>query len=435
MKKIISLTILAAVVLFAAVPAGQTKNKSYYSGDALNYNGQLVIASANTGNLEIFKLNGNSLDRVISVRPLNARFNRYDSYYQTKLSEENGHLYAYAITDFKVDKYDISALSANPALVNTISNTYWEWYGDMDQVGDHFLTIGSQGVKLLNSDMQVVDSYNLKDADQYNIRVSEDGRYLLDIQNNAVQVFDRQTRSIVSTISLNYNKASDNRRAAMDASGNIFVTDDFYTKEFSLDGTLKASFRHLDQSGYDTVLTDNSVYFSNGVGVVKLSQDSLKLQKYRYTGVYGGNGWAMGLKAVPTDNGDRVVVFNGSGILVLNQNLQKTAFFASDIAADEISATPTENLWLKTDTNSAQPGVNLKLSGGGFAPNELVNIYFDGQSNQNAQADNQGQFSANLIVPVITMASTTPSKAVDIKAVGATSGLHYSTSFTVSNIH
>jgi hypothetical protein len=428
MKKIISLTLLAAVLLFAAVPIGKTKNKSYYSGDAISYNGQLVVASANTDSLEIFKLNGANLERISRTRPLEARFNRYGSYYEVKLIEENGQLYAYAITDFKIDKYNISALDASPILENNLSNTYWEWYGGLEKLGNnHYLTIGNKGVKLLNQDLQVIDSYDFKNTqNQYNIQVSADGRYLLDITGNTLRVFDRQSRTVINEISLNYNKNLENRRASMDANGDIFVADDVYTKKFSLDGTTKASFRHLDQPAFDTVLSDSSLYFSNGVGVVKLAKSDLKLLDYKYTSSYGGNGWAMGLKVVSSDNGDRVISFNNSGILVLDQNLEKLAFFVGDTDEEEISA-PTENLWLKTDSYSAKEGSTVKLSGGGFAAREKLVIYFAGAGNQETTADNQGRFTSDLKVPPI---SDSQKKLVDIKVVGS-SKLSYSSSFTI----
>ncbi|MFZ4648976.1 MAG: hypothetical protein ACOYMB_05135 [Patescibacteria group bacterium] len=429
MKKIISLTLLVAVLLFAAVPIGKTKNKSYYSGDAIDYNGQLVVASANTNSLEIFKLTGSDLERVSRTRPLDTRFNQYGSYYEVKLSKENGSLYAYAITDFRIDKYNISALNANPILENKISNTYWEWYGGMEKLGnDNYFTIGNKGVKLLNKDLQVIDSYDFKNSqNQYNIQASEDGRYLIDITGNTLRVFDRQNRNVVSEIALNYSKNTENRRATIDNNGNIFVTDDFYAKKFSLDGTLKASFRHLDQPAYDTVISGSSLYFSNGVGIVKLDKDNLKLLNFKYTSSYGGNGWAMGLKAVSTNNGDRIVSFNNSGILVLNQNLEKISFFVGDTNEDE-TIVPVENLWIKTDTFSAKEGATVKLTGGGFSPSEKLVIYFDGLGNQEATTDSQGRFTSDLKVPPI---SSTPKKIVDIKVVGNSSKLSYSSSFTI----
>lgn len=429
MKKFISLTLLAAVLFFAAVPMGQTKNKSYYSGDAISYNGQLVVASANTGGMEIFVLNGNSLDRISRTRPFNSRFNNYGSYSEVTLSKENGGLYAYAVTDFRIDKYNISGLNATPVLETNLSNTYWEWYGGMEAFGNNYFTIGNKGVKLLNKDLQVIDSYDFRNTqNQYNIRVSEDGRYLIDITGNSVRIYDRTSRKIISEIALNYKKDTENRRATMDSDGNIFVTDDFYAKKFSLDGTLKESFRHLDQPAYDTVLSGSNLYFSNGVGVVKLAKSNLRLQDFKYTSSYGGNGWAMGLKAVSTANGDRVVVFNNSGILVLNQNLEKVAYFVSDTDENE-TTTPTENMWLKTDISKGQANATVKLTGGGFTPGEKLFIYFDGLGNQEAKTDNQGRFASDLKVPPIS--SGIQSKNVDIKVDGQSSKMTYSISFKI----
>lgn len=427
MKKVISLTLLALVLFFAAVPVGRTKNKSYYSGDAINYNGRLVVASANTDSLEIFSLNGKNLERLSRTRPLNTRFNSYGNYNSVTLSEEGGRLFAYAITDFKIDKYDISNLDANPILLNSNTNTYWDWYGGLEKIGNSYFTIGSKGVKLLNKDLQVVDSYDFKDSNLYNITVSEDGNYFLDVTGNQVRVFDRINRKVVNEITVNYSKNNENRRASMDKDGNIFVTDDFYAKKFNLKGDLKASFRHLDQPAYDTVKSNSNVYFTNGVGVVKVAASDLKVLDYQYTSSYGGNGWAMGLKVVPSDSGNRVVVFNNSGVLVLDQNLNKLGFFTGDTDESETAA-PSENLWLKLDVASAKENATVKLNGGGFAPSEKLVIYFDGLGNQETTTDSQGRFNSDLKVPTI---SSNQKKNVDIKVVGNSSKSSYSISFTI----
>lgn len=429
MKKFISLTLLATVLFFAAVPIGKTKNQSYYSGDAIYYNGKLVIASANADSLEIFKLNGKEIERVSNTRPFNSRFNVHGSYYDVTLAKEGDKLYAYAITDFKIDKYNISALSSSPILEDSLTNTYWEWYGGTQKIGDHLLTIGNKGVKLVNSDLQVIDSYDFKNPqNQYNIRASEDGRYLIDIVDNSIQIFDRINRKTISSIALNYNKNNENRRATIDNDGNIYVTDDFYSKKYSLDGALKANFRHLDQPAYDTVLSGANLYFSNGVGVVKLAKNDLRLLDFAYTTAFGGNGWSMGLKAVSTNSGDQVVVFNGSGILVLDQNLNKIAFHISDASESEIVST-TENMWLKTDVYKAKSDTTVKLTGGGFTPGEKLVIYFDGIANQETKTDTQGRFSSDLKVPPLSNSSS--DKLVDIKVNGETSQLSYSLSFTI----
>ena len=69
MKKFLFLALLLGVVLISSVPA-KTKVKSYYSGDAINYNNKLVVASTDSEGLEIFSLNSNGLERHSNWRPL-----------------------------------------------------------------------------------------------------------------------------------------------------------------------------------------------------------------------------------------------------------------------------------------------------------------------------------------------------------------------------
>ena len=54
MKKIIGLIIICAVAVFAIVSIGRTNYKSYFSGDAVYFQDNLIVASANSGSLEVF---------------------------------------------------------------------------------------------------------------------------------------------------------------------------------------------------------------------------------------------------------------------------------------------------------------------------------------------------------------------------------------------
>ena len=94
----------------------------------------------------------------------------------------------------------------------------------------------------------------------------------------------------------------------------------------------------IDASGYSS-----SIYFSNGVGVVKLNKDTMKASDWAWTGgIAGPRGWAMGLKVLNFD-GDKIVVFNNSNILVLDSNLNKVA--SVEATEEDDSVYPTENLF------------------------------------------------------------------------------------------
>ncbi|MFA5754292.1 MAG: hypothetical protein WC905_02995, partial [Patescibacteria group bacterium] len=368
MKKYIFLSLIILLAVFALVHQGQSKIKSYYSGDAVSFNNQLYIGTANTNSLEVFKMEGSSLLPIAKIKPFDARFNRFGNFYDVKLIVEDSHLFVYAISDFSLYKYEL-VNGTNLTLIASQKNTYWEWYNRVDKFGDNLVTISSKSVKIWNRDLQVIDAFDLKDVTApYNVR-SNNNRFILNIQDNYLTVFDRENRLQISNIALNYKSNPGNHKSYQDAAGQIYVVDDYYAKKFSLDGKLIASFKHLDYDAYDMTASGYSdyVYFSNGVGVVKLNSSDLSLADYRFTNTLGGTrGWAMGLSVVNAD-GEKIVVFNNSNILVLDDDLNKLANFSATEIEDPSS---TENLYLNLNRNFGSAGASIELNGGGFFPKE-----------------------------------------------------------------
>ena len=425
MKKYLYLLALPLLVILVFTHNGQTKTKSYYSGDAINFNDELYITSANSGNIEVLKLDNNNLKLIAKIKNYNAKYNRYDEFVDSKLSVENNQLFVYASSGFSLSKYEI--VNDNSfVLISSEQNTSWEWYSRIDKFGDNIVTISDKGINIWNKDLQVINAYSLSNlSNPYNIR-SNGQNLILNVQDNHLTVYDKSVRANLVSIPLNYQDSVGNRQSYIDQDNNLYVIDDYYAKKFNLDGKLLASFAHIDQPGFDVSGSGSSnfVYFSNGSGVVKLNKDTLKEGAFAWTGALGGvRGWAMGLKVVDV-NGDKVVVFNNSNILVLNSNLKKIASYT---ATEESAASSLENLSLLTDHNSATPAANIELSGTGYFPNEKLAINFAG-TKSNSLADEHGRFTQNLIVPDIANASST---GVDIKVDGENSKLSYSISFTI----
>lgn len=421
-KAIISLS-LALIAIFAWSGQGESKTDSYYSGDAISFQGRLYVASADTNRLELFRLEGNTLKLVTSIRPYDSRFGEYDSFYEVKLAAENNTLFVYAVADFSLYKYSLGA-NDSLSLVNIQRNTFWEWYSRVNKFGNDIVTISAQGVKTWTPALESLDSFAFTNTDTtYNIR-GYNNRYILNIQNNSLLVFDRESRSVVANAPLNYKESVGNRAAYQDENNSLYAVDDYYAKKFDSQGNLVASFKHLDYPGYDMAASGQTayVYFSNGVGVVKLNKSNMKLAGYRFTNNLGGpRGWAMGLRVVYND-GDKVVIFNNANILVLDDKLNKIAAYQ---ALEQSLPSPRENLYLNLDHNSGAAGATIVLSGGGYFPNEELAIDFGGIKFR-ATSDSQGRFSKDLIIPPLNPVAT------DIKVVGQTSLLSYSISFKVN---
>lgn len=422
----IGLMVLTVVglALILVIKPGNSKIKSYYSGDAINYYNQIVITSTNTDSLEIFKLTDNGLQRVIKFKPFDPIYNQYGAFSDAKLSEEHGRLYVYAVSEYSLYKYDITDLTS-AKLEKKVKNSYFEWYYRIDKFGDRVITIGNKGINVWDQDLNSIDSYNFKPSNRYSIRSNNSDQYIFAIDSSKIQIFDRANRSLLKEFPVSYSNLDNNHKTYYDIIKNeIYISDDVYTKKLDFNGNVLASFKHLNNTGYDveSTLGNDYVYFSNGFGAVKLKKDDMKLSSFAYTtNMAKVGGWAMGLKVLNSNEGDRVIVFNNSSIIVLNQNLKK---IASVVAEEEATDIPQETLFLSLNHNIGVPGSVVTLFGGGFFPQEPIVINFAGTTKL-VQADWKGRFTQDLSVP------TTTSAWVDIKATGQNSGLSYSTNFKI----
>ena len=423
MKKslfIAALSVFILVAVFAWTKGAETKTRSYYSGDAISFNDKVYVGSTNSGYLEVFRLDGKVLQSLAKMKNYNPRFNEYDDFYDLKFNEENDRLYLYAISGYTLYKYEIKGNKLELASENT--NTYWEWYNRVDKFGDHIATISASGVKLWNTNMEVINSYTYQNTTTpYNLRATNNS-YITNVYDDYLEIYDTDTRTVKQTIPVNFFQKPNNHQSYQDTSFNTYIVDDYYAKKFSLDGKLLASFRHLDYEGYDISSSGNAyVYFSNGMGVVKLLAADMTERDYTYTyNLAGGYGWAMGLKVVNVKGLDNVVVFNGSSLLVLDHNLDQLAFVLANEKEDPY---PVENLFLNLDHTATLAGAEITLNGGGYLPEENLSLDFAG-TKTTAKADYRGRFVTKLIVPA-------KKAGVDIKVVGDSSKLSYSISFNI----
>ncbi len=426
-KRIAIASLLALVLIsLVFVNFGSTKTQPYYSGDAVNYRGQIIFASANTGYLEIFKLNGSDVDILVKAKDYDPRFNSYNDYSDVKFVVENGHLYVYAISKYTVFKYDFSEMNSLN-LVNKVTNNYWEWYNQIEKLGDSLALVSDKGVKIINSNLDVIDSYAFTGVDSYSIASNGSNGSIIGIGDSKIKVYDRASRAVSKEIALNFNSGNKNHKAYLDVLNNdIYAVDDYYAKKFdAATGQLLASYKHLDASGYDMASSagNDYVYFSNGLGVVKLNKDTFKVADFAYTSqIAGPQGWAMGLKLVNTDNGDVLVVFNGSNIVLLNSRLDKIASVKAIESADD---KPQESLYLNLDHASATVGGTVNLNGGGFWANDKLQILVGNTEIKTITADKNGRFDTSLAIPDVKK------EKQDIKVNGLDSGLTYSISFEV----
>lgn len=422
MKKIAIFTVILGVISLMFASYSQGKTKSYYSGDALVFNNNLYAVTANTGSLELFRLNGQKLDRLQKIKPFDQRFGKFGSFYDAHLRQENSKLYVYAVSEYTLYKYEVGS-DNNLTLVTSVKNTYWEWYNRVDEIGGSVATISAKSVKIWNNDLQVIDEYKFSnDEVPYNVRGND--RFLLNVQDGKLSVYDRETRTLVREISLNFKNEVSAHKVYMDENNDIYVTDDYYAKKFNLEGQLLGSFKHLQYESFDTYASGYSqyVYFSNGIGVVKLNRETMKETDWAWTGgIAGPRGWAMGLDVVSLD-GDKLVIFNNANILVLDDKLNKVASVLAEEEEDDVYA--TENLYLNLDKNRSAANSQVSINGGGYFPNEELSLDFAGVK-QTIKADSRGRFVQILTVPSVKAGG------YDIKVNGLGSKFTYSIAFTI----
>lgn len=433
MKKIIALSVLTLVAVLTIISIGQTNYKSYYSGDAVNYDNKLIVATTDTGSLEVFKLNGSSLDRAMKFKAPNSPIDKTEDFSSVKLNVENGRLYAYATSAYTLYKYDITDLS-RPVLFDKQKNTYWEWYKRVDIFGGKIVTVSDKSVKVWNSNsktMDVIDSYKIENDLASAVRFDAAGKYIVTVnKDNIVRVFDIQTRTYVSQFPVNYRESTGLRKLYIDpVTKDIYVFDDYYMKQFSLTGSLILSYPNSANQGYsvEPAGNPNYIYTANGQSIMKLERDNFRNGSKISASSLKAGAWAMDIKYVNTDNGDNLVVFNGNNISVLNSSLKKIASVPMSDLEEIIES--NENLALSFDNNKGTANASVTLSGQGFQKNEELQINFAGTITK-ILADRNGRFSHVLTVPEMK-APIIDTKVVDVKVDGVSSKLTYSTNFYI----
>jgi len=426
-KKIVGLLIVCVVAILSIVSIGRTNYKAYYSGDAVNYQGDLIIASTDSGSLEVFKLDGSLLERVLKFKAPNSPIDKTEDFSSVKLNVENGSLFAYATSGYTLYKYDLSNLS-RPVVTLKQKNTYYEWYNRVDKFGSAIVTISDKSVKIWRTDsLDIIDSFKIDSDMASSVGLDSTGRYISTVnKDNNVRIYDTKSRSIIASFPVNYRGSKSQRTTYFDSvAKELYVFDDYYLKRYDLTGNLLVSFPNSSTNGYAVSEAGNYnyVYAVNGDSILKLSKDDLKTGLKVSANRMSFNGFAMGIKYVDVNGGDDLVVFNGGGIAVLNSSLNKIASIQASEIADQPEA--KEALALSLDHYLATPGASVVLNANGYLPGESLKINFGGVITD-AKADNNGRLRQTLTVPDLSNRTT------DVKVDGVNSGLTYSTSFRIS---
>lgn len=421
-KKAIAVSCLLLVLAGTAIftPGARSRTRSYFSGDAIVYDGQLIIGSANMGGIELFRLEGEHLARVSTIHG-EAQFAGTNDFTNLHFSQEAGRLYVYAVDGRHLYQYDITDLS-RITLVNKIKDNAFDWFNGVTKAGGRLVTIGTNGIKFYNKQLQNVSDHKIYNRLPRNIAFNDNAELIFNIDNASLTIYDTKVRQVIAQAGLEVREGHD-RKPFVDDNGSVYAVDDYSFKRFDYNGNLQSSFKHISTLGYDVdgLPGREYLFFSDGVGVVKIDKATMEPLDWTFTKSLGEpGGWAIGLKAVEDNGGEKLVVFNNSSLMVLDDQLDLIDFFKSNTP----ELRPIEALSLRADKIRAPGNADISLRGTGFGINEDLEVRF-ANSKTMLQADENGRFTAILTVPQVLPTRT------DIRVTGKTTGLTYSLAFQI----
>ena len=105
-KTIVFLTLLAifgaGCLFFANTSEGRIK--PYYSGEAVDYKGEVYVGTVNTGSFELFRWQPDGLDKKTNII---STYHKHPHFNDLKFKKDDGKLYVYLIDGRYLYKYDI----------------------------------------------------------------------------------------------------------------------------------------------------------------------------------------------------------------------------------------------------------------------------------------------------------------------------------------
>lgn len=415
MKKVIAGAILLSLVIILITPkATDAKLRTYYSGDAVLYNKRIVVASTNMGRVEFLALEGSNLALKSTINLTGQHNAGKDGFYDVAMRVEGGKLFAYLVDGQWMYKYDIST-PTKPVLSTKIHDNSWDWFLGVRLLDNGLVTIGTKGLKFYNDKLQVVDSEKIINDNQYNISLNSKGDIMADITPEGIVVSNPRVGEPILDAKL-FIKENHGRKVLF-LNDKIYFVDDQKLQIF--DGKTLKFVKHGGKFGYDVVSSMDGKYLFVSVGnyIEKIDIKSLKIvARVDTTNLGATGGWAMGLERV----GKSIVIFNGTSVLVLSENLK----YSGSARASVEAIRPWMPIATSLSTTSGYPEDLVIIKGNGFGYNELVKIDFAG-TKYTATTNDEGSFKINTYVPKYK-------KGVQvINFEGVTSAVKYQTSFSI----
>lgn len=368
MKRLILVSFVLFILLLRPILIAQGAESGeqffYQSGDIIKDNDRQILMAANGREIELIEIGGN--DKFY-------KFDEFDTLGEptrvmaAKVENRN---HAVVLGGDKIALYDLGNL--NNIILKKRLGPYWskyDFYYDLSPyVGNKFLTAGKKGIAIWDSNTLDNLEY-IYDKKSYGVAGFNYAVYAVTEEGALIMNAERK-RTIDSHIKVGEH----NHKPFVDAIGVGYFPGDDVVKMRTYTNYKNMANPSGAGNAIDGFPNSRFIYFVNGWEIQKLDKNLKLIRKYSAGNKKGA--WMSGIKAARLAQGNRIIVFNGAGgILLLDENLRRLA---------EYNYIPVYNLnvaqgSLKVSPTHTKPGYPVMVVGRGFWPGENVKLSFADQ--------------------------------------------------------
>lgn len=399
-----TLAVAAVLVIGFSAKAAETANKEYRNGTVVGINGKTYLLVTTGSAVEIMSFN------QASNPILEAELRLPQNIKDVVTTAQGGETYAIVTTGRYLYRIKITNPKNMEVVLKHDNYQYSKGRnrtGSIDALatnGKALYTAGQFGVRrmdIMNLQVEKIMFYDKA----YGVAVNSKVLYVLGEQKAFEYSLDNGQKLMEADVK-NVDKL--NRKIAVDKNNNGYVVSDNAVIKLANKKayTYTNPVKNLNFS-YAVTAGDNAVYYVNGLGVTKLDMN-FKKQGFFVTAqskLFGERAFAVGVLTVNVNGGEKVVVLNKSGIVVMAPNMKVIAKYRGN---SSLQASPDFALSFDHQYFMTNQMIVAKMSG--FYPNETVKLTIGGKAYQ-VRSNNSGEAMISFMTP-----STPGRYVVDIKA-------------------
>jgi len=431
LKKTLILFLVAvsslSIISFVGNVGEATIEKQYRQGEITKIGSRDYVVASNKQFIEILEITpDDKLEQVAEVHGM-------DNVNDFCTDQKDGKTYLYVVTGRYLQKYDISE-PKSPKVIR--QRDAYAWRQNRHKIGymravacdDQFVyTTGSRGMRSFFKDTLIPNYKFLTTNEAFEMDAA--GNKLAIITDQGGEIYNTLTTEQEAVYELK-NIYNIQRQPASDNEGNVFFPAD--NSLVRVDAETMTTTTYVNPVDEDvvhsyavSVAPSGNVYYVNGYGITKLTNDLEKLGFFFSASnyEYGPNSWAISVATTKANGGERAVIFNKSSLILVDEELNFLDHYIYDPLPEYDQGVETE-LNAKISQYAGAPGSKLAVWAYGFWPNEEIEISL-GDNKAVVKADNLGFGMAEITAP-----NTKPGvKAVKVK--GLDSNLQYQITYTI----